>query len=195
MIPSPPTPASIVMGLSLALRMALGQEEPGRLKTRFEKMWGKAVWEALWFRLILLVANGTLMVGLDHLNLIPLLVVVALVDTLSYPVVSHFALQAIGMAERFPLFILSMTLVGNLRIILIMTTLLATGGGSGMAGNIIMLAVAVWMIWAAWFAASRSLGRKGWLGAGMLVLMMFTEILNALVILTFVQPLADGISQ
>ena len=194
MIPSPPTPASIVMGLSLALRMALGQEEPDRFKAKFEKMWSKAVWEALWFRLMLLVANGTLMVGLDHVNLIPLLVVVALVDTLSYPVVSHFALQAINMAERFPLFILSVTLVGNLRIILIMTALLSTGGG-GVAGNTILLAVAVWMIWAAWFAASRSLGRKGWLGVGMLVLMMFTEVLNALVILTFVHPLAAEISQ
>ena len=155
----------------------------------------KAIWDSLWLRFLLLTANGTLVVGWDQSSLIPLLAVVALVDTLSYPVVSQITLHLVGMAARFPLFILSVTWIGNLRVLLLMMLLLMAGGGENMGGNLLLAAVAFWLIWATWSVAALSLGGRGWLGAGMVVLMMFVELVNALIIITFVHPLVDAFSQ
>ena len=190
MIPSPPTPTTVVMAISLALQMALGRQEPKQFKSRFETIGAKEIWDSLWVRLILLMANGVLVLGLDRLDLLPLLAAVALVDTLSYPVVSQFTLQAIGMANRFPLFILAITWIGNLRIILLMAALHLAGGGQSTAGTLVLTGVALWMLWATWSVASQTLGRRGWLGVGMLVLMMSVELVNALLVATFVHPLA-----
>ena len=192
MIPLPPTPLTVALGLSFALQMALGREDPNGFKPKFEPIWQKAIWDALWVRFMLLGANGVLVLGLDHAHLIPLLLATSLVDTLSYPVIAQFALQVSGMAGKFPLFIMCMTLVGNLRIILVIAALLATGGAGNMAGLLLLAAIGVWMIWATWLVASRSLGYSGWLGFLFVLLMMFTEILNAGIFLTFVHPLTLG---
>ena len=190
MIPLPPSPFSMVMGIAYALRLAIGRGHGD-----FTKPSAKAVWDALWFRFLLIAANGMLVVGFDHANAIPLLLAVALCDTLFYPVLSHFTLQAIGMSGRFPLFIMAMTWFGNLRIILLMVILLALGGGQNPLGTTVLVVVGFWLVWATWSIASRSLGDRGWLGVGMLMLMMFAEILNAGVVVSFVHPLVAGAEQ
>ena len=191
MIPSPPPrPLMVLLGFTLAVRMAVRKDDPSVVTPTPKK-----VWDALWIRFFLLMASGMAMLGMDNANLIPLLLATVMVDTLSYPVISQFTLKQIGLAERFPLFIMCMTWIGNLRIILMLTGLFATGAGENLVGAFILAVLAVWMLWATWWVAARSLGNRGWLGGGMLVLMMFTEFLNAMVMLTFIQPQMAGPGQ
>lgn len=177
-------------GIAYAMRLATRQGEPAELAPET-----KAIWDALWFRFMLVTANGVAMLGMDHFGLIPLLVALALVDTLSYPVVSQIVLRLAGMADRFPVFLLSMSWIGNLRVMLMMTVLLVFGGGEGMGGNAVLAMVAVWMIWAAWSVASRSLGGKGLAGAGMLVLLMVVEVVNASIVVNVIRPLVPEAGQ
>lgn len=186
MIPSLPSFATIVTGVSYALRMALRQAQPAMLLPT-----SKAIWDALWFRFLLVLGNGIVMLGFDHAAVFPLLALIALVDTLSYPVISQFALQLAGYGKRFPLFILAMTWIGNLRVMILMVVLLSTGGDS-VIGNFALFVVALWMIWATWSVASQSLGNKGLAGAGMVILMMVVEMINASVIIQFIHPLVGA---
>ena len=183
MIPPLPTPSTVVDGITYALRMAIRQGEPGQLEPT-----NRAIWDALWFRFFLIFANSIVMLGMDHAWLIPLLGVIALVDTLSFPVISHFVLQLTGLTGRFPLFILATTWIGNLRVIILFLMLMILGSDS-LGGNFLLLVVAIWMIWAAWSVATRSLGQGGFAGAGMVILMMVVEVMNASVIIGMIHPL------
>ena len=190
MIPSPPSPSTIISGIAHALRMAVLKGHPEQLDPT-----PKAIWDSLWLRFMLLTATGTLVLSSDQISLVPLLAVVALVDTLSYPVVSQITLNHIGMAGRFPLFILSVTWIGNLRVILMMVILMIAGGIQTSGGTLLIVATAFWLLWATWSVAALSLGGRGWLGAGMVVLMMFVELTNALIFDAFVHPLVGAFSQ
>lgn len=188
MIPLPPSLSTVVTGIAYALRLA---SPIRRMRKKLDEPdpTAKAIWDSLWFRFLLVVVNGLAVLDIDNAGLIPLLVIVALVDTLSYPVISHIVLQFTSLAGRFQPFILAVTWVGNLRIILMMVALFGTGGVENVGGNLLLVLIAFWMIWATWSAATRGLNGNGWAGAGMLILMMALEFLNAMVVISFVHPL------
>ena len=54
--------------------------------------------------------------------------------------------------------------------------------------QIIMFPFAIWMIWASWSVATKSIGRGGWVGAGMVFLALILEMLLGAMIITFIHP-------
>ncbi|XDZ65309.1 hypothetical protein AB8880_10305 [Alphaproteobacteria bacterium LSUCC0684] len=190
MIPAPPGFGSIITGMTYGLNLALRRIDPAN--TGAISQTPGAIWDALWFRFLVTLLNGALILGLGNVSAIVLLGLLALVDALSFPVISQVVIARLGLMPRFVPFILSLTWVGNLRIVVLMTVMLAFGPISAVGmgpGNIILLAVALWLIWATWSAATLSLGRSGWLGAAMVVLMMAVEMINGMLIVTFIHPM------
>lgn len=183
MIPSPPSIAAIVDGMAYSIRMATRQSQPAAMLPT-----PTAIWDALWFRFILVLLNGIVMLGWGNLHVLPLLAVIGLVDTLSYPVVSQYVLQLTGLGRQFQQFILSVTWIGNLRVILLMAILLGTSGTS-VIGNFLLFVAAIWMIWATWTVAAASLGDKKLAAVGAVLLMMVLEMINASVIINMIHPL------
>ena len=186
MIPLPPSPKIIIDGITYALKMSLRQTHPSAMPPTTE-----AIWHALWVRFALIILNSTIMLEERSFALFAMLIPIAVIDVLSYPVVSHFALLTSGNEKRFPLFILAMTWIGNLRVIILMTTLLIIGIENPGGGIFLLLAVGMWMLWATWSVATISLNHKALAGVGMIALMMVVEILNANILIRFVLPLVN----
>jgi len=190
MIPAPPGFGAIINGITYGMNLALRRVDPA--STNAIRQAPDAIWDALWFRFLVTLLNGALILGLGNMWTVVLLGLLALVDALSFPVVSQLVIARLGLMPRFVAFILSVTWVGNLRIVVLMTVMLIFGPISAVgvgAGNIILLMVALWLIWATWSAATLSLGRSGWLGAAMVVLMMAVEMINGMLIVTFIHPM------
>lgn len=184
MIPAPPGLGAIINGLTYALKLSTRRAEPQSMAPV-----DSAIWDALWFRYLITLLNGGLILGLGHMSAVAMLAVLALVDTLSYPVVSHFVLKLMQRDRFFPQFILAMTWVGNLRVLILMMVILFLGQMDMAKASLYMFPFAIWMIWATWSAATRSIENKGWLGAGMVILMMMLEMVNGVLIITFLHPL------
>ena len=190
MIPAPPGFGTIISGITYGLNLALRRVDPAS-PTAIRQA-PDAIWDALWFRFLVTLLNGALILGLDNLSAMVLPGLLALVDALSFPVISQLVISRLGLMGRFVPFILSVTWVGNLRIVVLMTVMLVFGPISAVgigAGNIVLMAVALWLVWATWSAATLSLGRSGWLGAAMVILMMAVEMINGMLIVTFIHPM------
>ena len=184
MIPTPPGLAAIVGGLTYAMQLSVRRCEPSAMPPS-----AVAIWDALWFRYMLTLLNGGLILGLGNMGAALMLAVLGLVDVLSYPVVSHFVLRQMQLDRHYTQFILAVTWVGNLRVmILMMIILMTTPVGLG-TSTIFMFPFAIWMIWATWSAATRSIENRGWVGAGMVLLLMILEMINGTMIITFLHPL------
>ena len=127
MIPTPPGLAAIVGGLTYAMQLSVRRCEPSAMPPS-----AVAIWDALWFRYMLTLLNGGLILGLGNMGAALMLAVLGLVDVLSYPVVSHFVLRQMQLDRHYTQFILAVTWVGNLRVmILMMIILMTTPGGLG----------------------------------------------------------------
>jgi hypothetical protein len=184
MIPKPPGPRVIITGLNYALQLSMHRCEPKAMSSSND-----AVWDSLWFRYMLTLLNGSLIVDFGQMTAVVMLAVLGLLDTLSYPVVSHFILRQMQLNRHFPQFIVAVTWVGNLRVIILMILFLLLGQMDMATASLYIFPFAVWMIWATWSAATRSTGNKGWVGAGMMVVMMMLEMVNGILIITFLHPL------
>lgn len=184
MIPTPPGLGAIVNGLAYGLKLAIRRGEPQDMQPH-----PGAVWDALWFRYMLTLLNGGLILGLGNYSAVLMLAVLGLVDVLSYPVVSHFVLRQMQLDRFFPQFALAVTWVGNLRVMILMMIILVTSPAATASATLIMFPFAIWMIWATWSAATRSIESRGWVGAGMVVLMMILEMINGMMIISFLHPL------
>ena len=190
MIPAPPGFGAIINGITYGLNLALRRVDPASPDAIRQSP--DTIWDALWFRFLVTLLNGALILGLGNMTVVVLLGLLGIVDALSFPVVSQLVIARLGLMPRFVAFILSVTWVGNLRIIVLMSVMLIFGPISAVgvgAGNIILLVVALWLIWATWSAATLSLGRGGWLGAAMVILMMAVEMINGMLIVTFIHPM------
>ncbi len=185
MISRPPGFSAIVSGISYALSLALRKVEPS---PKAHPNGPIAIAQALWFRYMVTVLNGVVILGFDKVTALVLFFLISAIDTLSYPVVSHAVLHKAGMARVYPTFITAFTWVGNLRVLLLMTISLLTVGLGVESMQIIMLPFAIWMIWASWSVATHALGRGGWAGAGMVFLALVLEMLLGALILTFIHP-------
>ncbi|MGC6485676.1 MAG: hypothetical protein ACON4P_08415 [Candidatus Puniceispirillales bacterium] len=184
MIPTPPGLGAIVAGLTYALQLSIRRTEPQSMAPD-----SRAIWDALWFRYMLTLLNGGLILGLSNGGAVAMLAVLGLVDTLSYPVVSQIVIRQMRLDRFFPQFILAVTWVGNLRVMILMMVILFLGQMDMATASIYMFPFAIWMIWATWSAATRSVENKGWVGAGMVVLMMLLEMVNGMLIISFLHPL------
>jgi len=192
MIPSPPGFGAVISGMTYGLNIALRRVDPADPAAIGQHV--GAIWDALWFRFLITFLNGALILGLSNFSMIALLGLLALIDALSFPVISQLVIGRMGLMPRLIPFLLSVTWVGNLRIVVLMTVMLMFGPISAVglgAGNLILLAVALWLIWATWSAATLSLGRSGWLGAAMVILMMAVEMINGMLIVTFIHPVLN----
>ena len=190
MILRPPAPGAIISGLVYGLKIALRRGTPQDISPTTG-----AIQDALWFRYMLTLFNGVLVLGFSDYGGLIMLAALGLIDVLSYPVASHFVLRLMLLERFFPQFILAVTWVGNLRIIVLMTAILMAGSASVPSFSLIVFPFAIWMIWATWSAAARSIENRGWLGGGMLVLMMLVELINWFLFVSFLHPLPVDLGQ
>ena len=185
MIAGPPGFSAIISGISYGLSLAIRKVEPGPDAHPNGPI---AISQAIWFRFMITVLNGVVILGFDKMTALVLFIFISAIDTLSYPVVSHAILHRSGLGKLYPTFITSFTWVGNLRVLILMTISLLTVSLGAENMQLIMFPFAIWMIWASWSAATRSLGRGGWAGAGMVFLALVLEMLLGAMILTFIHP-------
>ena len=184
MIPTPPGIGAIIAGLAYGLRLSTRRGEPQDMAPT-----NSAIWDALWFRFLLTLLNGGLILGLGNFGAVLMLAVLGLIDVLSYPVVSHFVIRQMQAERFFPQFILAVTWVGNLRVMILMMVILMTSSAALTSASFVMFPFAIWMIWATWSAGTRSMDNRGWLGAGMVIVMMLMEMINGMLIISFLHPL------
>ena len=93
MISGPPGFSAIVTGISYALSLATRRVEPS---AEAHPNGPVAISQAIWFRFMITVLNGVVILGFDNVVGLVLFFLIAAIDTLSYPVVSHLVL-AIGL--------------------------------------------------------------------------------------------------
>ncbi|MCE2517349.1 MAG: hypothetical protein J4F41_05800 [Alphaproteobacteria bacterium] len=186
MISGPPGFSAILNGITYGFELALRKVDPN--DASIHPNGPVAINQAIWFRFMITVLNGSLVMGFTSVSSVMMFVMVVLIDTLAYPVVSHAILFQNGMGARFPSFITSYTWVGNLRVLLVMTlTLLSSFLGTPQL-QIMLLPIGLWMIWASWSVATLSLQRGGLAGAGMVVLSMLLEVIILMAMLVFINP-------
>ena len=185
MISGPPGFSAIVTGISYALSLATRRVEPS---ADAHPNGPVAISQAIWFRFMITVLNGVVILGFDNVVGLVLFFLIAAIDTMSYPVVSHLVLAKSGLGKTYPNFITGFTWVGNLRVLILMTISLLTVSLGAENMQIIMFPFAIWMIWASWSVATKSIGRGGWIGAGMVFLALILEMLLGAMIITFIHP-------
>ena len=185
MISGPPGFSTIITGLSYAFNLSLRKVNPTSDTHPNNPV---AISQAIWFRFMISVLNGVVVLGFGKLTTLILFILIAAIDTLSYPVVSHTVLHRSGLGKVYPSFITGFTWVGNLRILMMMTIVLLTSSFGVEHMQPIMFAFAIWMIWASWSVATITIGRGGWVGAGMVFLALILEVLLGAIILTFIHP-------
>lgn len=190
MIPSPPGFSAIINGIAYGLRLATRSVHPnaGPNHPKGHACDATAIWQALWFRLLVTLFNGVLILGFNQISTMLLFFFITVIDTLSYPVASHAILHRTSMANRFPAFITAFTWVGNLRVLLMMSITLLAGMFDDQTLQVMIFPFALWMIWAAWSVATQSLGRGGLIGAGMVFLALVLEMILGALIITFIHP-------
>ena len=185
MIPAPPGFSAISKGISYGLKLAIRSVHP---LSKTHPHDAQAIWQALWFRLMVTLFNGAVILGFSEASTLLLFFFITIIDTLSYPVVSHAVLSRINLSLRYPQFIVAFTWVGNLRVLLMMSITLLAGVFQENTIQILIFPFALWMIWAAWSVSTQSLERGGWLGAGMVVLAMVLEMILGIISITFIYP-------
>lgn len=182
----PPGFSAIIAGMTYGLRLALRQVDPA--DTDAHPNGPAAIAQALWFRYLITALNGVLVLSFDQTAAILLFLLISVIDTFAYPVVSHGVLYRAGLGPRYPSFITAYTWVGNLRILLLMSVSLLTASFGTQELQIALFPFALWMIWASWSVATHSLKRGGWVGAGMVFLGLILEMLLGALIITFIHP-------
>ena len=185
MISGPPGFSAIITGISYALNLSLKRVNP---TPEAHPNSPTAISQAIWFRFLITVLNGVVILGFDQLSAVILFILISAIDTLSYPVVSHIVLHRSGLGKIYPSFITGFTWVGNLRVLMLMTISLLTVSLGAENMQLIMFPFAIWMIWASWSVATRAIGRGGWVGAGMVFLALILEMLLGAMIITFIHP-------
>lgn len=185
MISTPPGFSATITGISYALNLALKKADPTPEAHPHDST---AIAQALWFRFIIAILNGAIILGLGDWSPLILFILISAIDTLSYPVVSHAVLNRAGLGSLYPCFITAYTWVGNLRILMLMTIGLLAANFEFQEPYMIMFPFALWMLWAAWSVATRALGRGGWVGAGMVLLAVILEMILGLLIIMFINP-------
>jgi len=192
MIPAPPGFGAIITGIAYGLKLSVRQVHP--LDTAAHPQDARAVWQALWFRFLVTMFNGALVMGVFQASTLTTFALISIIDTLAFPVVSQAVLSRMGIKERFPSFITAFTWVGNLRILLMMTITLLAGFMDANSLQLLIFPFALWMIWASWSVANHSL-LSGWKGAGMVILAMIFEMITGILIITYIhQILPPGVS-
>lgn len=186
MIPAPPGFSAIIAGLAYAFRLSTRAVHPNNKSAHPQD--SVAIWHALWFRLMVTTFNGVMIFGFKNGSLLLTFFLISLIDTLSYPVVSHSVLARSNLIDRYHRFITCFTWVGNLRVLLMMAITLTAGLINQDNLQIMILPFAIWMIWAAWSVSTQSLERGGWVGAGMVFLALILEMLLGALIITFIHP-------
>lgn len=179
-----PNFSAIAKGLGYGWQLALKQTDPS--DDAPHPATSRAIIQALWFKAIIAMVNTSISVPFEHLLTLMTLLLIIIVDTLAYPVISHQVLRRIELEERFPRFITAYTWLGNLRVLMVLGLIFL----SSVAPRVMILVVPIslWMLWAAWFVASKSLGRGGWLGAGMVGLAILLELLLTLITISIINP-------
>ena len=190
MIPSPPGFSAIINGITYGLRLAIRSAHPldGANHPKGHAHDTTAIWQALWFRLLVTLFNGVMILGFTEVSTMMMFFFITVIDTLSYPVVSHAILNRTSLLGRYPVFITAFTWVGNLRVLLMMSITLFAGLVDDQTLQIMIFPIALWMIWAAWSVATQSLGRGGVVGAGMVFLALVLELIIGAMIITFIHP-------
>ena len=120
MIPTPPGLAAIVGGLTYAMQLSCAGARPSAMQPS-----AVAIWDALWFRYMLTLLNGGLILGLGNMGAALMLAVLGLLDVLSY-LLSAISCCARCNLTHYTQFILAVTWVGNLRVMILMMIILMT---------------------------------------------------------------------
>ena len=190
MIPSPPGFSAIINGITYGLRLATRAVHPndGPTHPKGHAYDANAIWQALWFRFLVTLFNGALILGFADISTMLMFLFITFIDTLSYPVASHAILHRTNMAGRYPAFITAFTWVGNLRVLIMMSITLLAGALDDQTLQVMIFPFALWMIWAAWSVATQSLGRGGMVGAGMVFLALVLEMILGALIIIFSHP-------
>lgn len=186
MISGPPGFSAILNGITYGFELSLRRTDPNDASAHPNGP--VAIAQAIWFRFMITVLNGSLIMGFTDASGIAMFMLVILIDTLAYPVVSHAILYQNGMGARFPSFITAYTWVGNLRVLLVMTLSLLSSFVGAPQLQIMLLPIGLWMIWASWSVATHTLQRGGLAGAGMVVLSMVLEVIILMAMLAFINP-------
>jgi hypothetical protein len=186
MIPEFTILPTIFNGISYGMRLALQQVDhrnPGHANDP------EAIMQALWFRFIIAMLNGIIAVGIySPVAVIVTFTLIIIIDTLAYPVVSHFALTRAGLEARFPQFITAYTWLGNFRILLVVTIFFVSHAVNAPRLQLAVVPIGFWMIWASWSVATHSIGRGGWVGAGMVGLTVVLKLVLTLVTVSVFNP-------
>lgn len=170
------------IGLRQAMLAAIGRPPMVNLKNRGTAAY--LICHALAVRWLLTVINGVVLLHGAERGYFTLFALIALVDTLLYPVASHAVMQRMGCGNRWPGFIMLLTWVNNLRIMLLFAVGMLSIIIPGL--EVLILGFVLWMLWTAWRAATISLGRGGWAGGGMILLSVLLEVGLGVIVLGLV---------
>ncbi|MGB0181561.1 MAG: hypothetical protein ACPHW5_01245 [Candidatus Puniceispirillales bacterium] len=176
MLPPPPGFSAIISGLIYGFRVATGQITAG--DTNAHPQDAPAVWDALWASWLISLIIGIPMLGIwgSMVNLLSFMVI-TLVIVMLYPVISFYALSWLGLQQRFPAFIITMTWINNFRELLVLVIVLFFSNMPAQNLLLVLTPITFWMLWAFWRGASQSLKSSGWTGLLMLALLIVVHLM------------------
>lgn len=173
MIPPPPEPKAIAAGLVYGFRLATATAVAGNPKAHPQTV--TAAWQALWVYWLMALISGVFVIGVETSLLALLrLVVISVVSTLLFPVVSYSVIAWLGRVARYPAFIIAVTWLNIFSQLVLLTLLhlLAPVAAENATPRHILAAVAIWLLWATWRAAAQSLAAGAWVGLLMVLVML-----------------------
>jgi hypothetical protein len=176
MLPPPPGFSAILAGLAYGFRVAAGQIRAGDPADHPQD--AAAVWDALWASWLISLIMGIPLLGIwGSLAGLLSFMVITLVIALLYPVISYYALTWLGLQQRFPAFIVTMTWINNFRELLVLVIVLFFAGMPAQNLLLILTPITFWMLWAFWRGAAQSLRASGWTGLLMLALLIVVHLM------------------
>jgi hypothetical protein len=176
MVPNPPGFAKILNGLLYGMRVAFAQVKAGEEADHPQNV--SAVWDALWASWLISLMIGVPMLGLwGSLEQLLSFIIVSLLITMLYPVLSYYVLAWLGFQHRYVPFIITMTWINNFREVLVLLLVLAFNSIQRNDLLMILTPVAFWMLWAFWRGGTQALRASGWTGLLMLALLITVHLM------------------
>lgn len=190
MLPPPPGFSTIMAGLIYGCKVATAQVRAGDPNVHRQDV--AAVWDALWSSWLISLIIGIPLLGIwSSLPGLLSFMVLTLVITMLYPVFSYYALLWLGLQQRYPSFIITMTWINNFRELLVLVLVLFFANVPAQNLLLILTPITFWMLWAFWRGATQSLQSSGWTGLLMLALLIAVHVM-AYVMMALSQSPASG---
>ena len=171
----PPSPISIGRGLAYAFLIATKIKSPGDPAAHPQTI--PAIWQALWAHWMLVMLSGVVARFLDSISEFVMFAILAVIVTFLYPVVSYSIITILRAKANYPAFIIAMVWINNLRQLLVVGLVFLPILPIAVE-NIqwALVPIAIWMLWALWYAATVTLQRGGLIGLAMLILLLAVEM-------------------